>query len=93
MNIEILEVNVQPLVRYKCDKKGNRWNSIGDHDFRFRVACKLKIDGKTVQACKETKHFEMDTSSSFGFRPSTISFAIELLRKMNVDFSKLTNDV
>jgi len=86
MNIEILEVNVQPLVRYKWDKKGNRWNSIGNHDFRFRVSCKLKIDGKTVQTCKETKHFEMDTW------PSTISFAKELLRKMNVDFSKLAND-
>ena len=92
MSVEILAINVSPMVKFSCDsdKKGNRWNTVGNRAFRFRVTCKLRIDGEIVETYKETKHFEMDTDLASTW---TFSFAEELLREMNADFSKLANSV
>ena len=60
MNIEILEVKAKPYTRWwESDKNNNRWHSLGDYDFRYRVTVKLKIDGKVVEAYKDTKHFRL----------------------------------
>lgn len=90
MNVEILEVKVNPVAKFSWDpdKTGNRWNRTLDHPFRFRVKCKLRIDGKIVETWKETKHLEMDTDLS---SPCTSTFARELLRKIHPKYEiKLT---
>jgi len=60
MSIEILDVRVVPYTRYwESDKNKNRWQDVGDRQFRYRVTLKLKIDGKVVEVYKDTKNFKI----------------------------------
>ena len=89
MNVEILEVNVSPIIKFTWDpdKTGNRWNRTLDCPFRFRVTCKLRIDGKIVETYKETKHFEIDIDNF----PSSPTYAEALVRKAYPEYEiKLT---
>lgn len=60
MSIEILDVRVVPYTRWwqwQSDKNKNRWQDVGNRQFRYRVTLKLKIDGKVVEVYKDTKNF------------------------------------
>jgi|DEB0MinimDraft_6_1074348.scaffolds.fasta_scaffold00428_8 hypothetical protein len=60
MSIEILDVRVVPYTRYwESDKNKNRWQDVGNRQFRYRVTLKLKIDGKVVEVYKDTKNFRI----------------------------------
>ena len=83
MEIDILEVNVSPVIKFSwdSDKKNNRWNTVGNCPFRYQVKCKLKIDGKIIETYKETKHFEIDTS----YKPAVNALAKGLIREIGYE--------